>query len=664
MPVLLLDHVKKATDKQRMKSFPTVLDIVGASQNINMSFDRVSLASLALLIAVSAPAHTPSSDRVAEVANISFYSNELLNLHHTLYAAAWAGRTKVDGRVLAQKLPHPLTAPFSPKERAIWEEAVRYYDSQIADRDPLSGRGMERIKEALVSSKLDDPAIEKELMATLEAARPVFHKYFWPEQDRVNRAWIAAMTERVKAIAPDVVPRLEKTYDAKWFSTPVRADAVWVGHWGQAYTSLNPPHSVLSSTDPFDQDWSGAEMVFHEFSHALNFKLQGKLRTALGDSIRQHGNLWHATQFYLTGEVVRDVLAARKIDYTPLVYSLGLFDTQWAQYRNLIEGVWAPYLRGRDSMDTAVAGTAIVLAPPVAEVANLRFYSDEWLNLHHTLYAAAWAARKQGASLAGKLPHPLTAPFTPEERLVWEQAVQYYDSHIASRDLFSGPGMVGIKLALVSGNLNDPAIDKDLRAALEAVRPVFEKYFWAEEDRVNRAWITSVTERVKTTAPAVIPRLEKIYEAKWFSYPLRADVVWVGNWAGSFTTDDLTHSTLSSTDPVDQDWSGVEAVFHEFSHVLADTLTARVNETLGEAARQNGTLWHAIQFYLTGETVREVLVTRNVDYEPMVYSANLFAGVWRAYRKPIEEAWQPYLQGSYSMAEAIARTTRAVAPPK
>jgi hypothetical protein len=625
-----------------------------------MSFHRITWASLAILSAATAAAQTPL-EPVAEVANIRFYSNELLNLHHTLYAAAWAGRT--GGRILAPKLPHPLTAPFTPDERAIWDQAVHYYDAQIADRDPLNGRGMDGIKTALVSGKLDDPAIDKELRAALEAAQPLFHRYFWPEQDRVNRAWIAAITERVKAIAPEVIPRLEKTYDSHWFSTPVRADAVWVGHWGQAYTSVNPPHSVLSSTDPMDQDWSGAELVFHEFSHALNFKLQGKLRNALGDSIRQHGNLWHATQFYLTGEVVREVLAARQVNYTPLVYSLGLFDTQWAAYRNVIEGVWAPYLQGRYSMDAAVAGTVMVLAPPVAEVASIRFYSDELLNLHHTLYAAAWAGRRPGLSLAGKLPHPLTAPFTPEERVAWEQAVQYYDSHIASRDLFSGPGMTGIKLALVLGNLNDPAVDKDLRAVLEAARPVFHKYFWPEQDRVNRAWIASVTERVKTTAPDVIPRSEKIYQAKWFSSPVRADAVWVGNWAGNFTTSDPTHSTLSSTDPVDQEWSGAEAVFHEFSHLLVDTLTARLNEKLGAAAKQNGTLWHAVEFYLTGEVVRDALLKRDVDYQPVVYSS-LFAGVWRAYRKPIEEAWEPYLREHSSMDDAIEKTVNAVAPPK
>jgi hypothetical protein len=328
-----------------------------------MTFHRISWASLAILSAVPAAAQTPSVP-VAEVANIRFYSNELLNLHHTLYAAAWAGRTEGGVRVLAQKLPHPLTAPFTPEERAIWDQTVHYYDTQIADRDPLSGPGMERIKAALVSGKLDDPAIDKELRATLEAALPLFHRYFWPEQDRVNRAWISSVTEHVKAVAPEVIPRLEKTYEAKWFSAPVRADAVWVGHWGTAYTSPYPPHSVLSSTDPVAQDWSGVEVVFHEFSHVLNFKLQGKLRTALGDAIRQHGNLWHGIQFYLTGEVVRDVLAARKVDYTPMVYSLGLFDSQWASYRNLIEGVWEPYLRGRYSMDEAIAETVNALAPP------------------------------------------------------------------------------------------------------------------------------------------------------------------------------------------------------------------------------------------------------------------------------------------------------------
>ena len=66
-----------------------------------MGFRRISWASLAILSTVAAPAQAPS-EPVTEVSNIRFYSDELLNLHHTLYAAAWASRTKVEGRVLAK----------------------------------------------------------------------------------------------------------------------------------------------------------------------------------------------------------------------------------------------------------------------------------------------------------------------------------------------------------------------------------------------------------------------------------------------------------------------------------------------------------------------------------------------------------------------------------
>ena len=143
-----------------------------------MSFNHITWASLAILSAVPAAAQTPS-DPVAEVANIRFYSNELLNLHHTLYASAWAGRTEGGVRVLSQKLPHPLTAPFTPAERAIWDQAVHYYDVQIADREPLSGQGMQGIKVALVSGKLDDFVIDKELRAMLEATLPR-HQLLFP----------------------------------------------------------------------------------------------------------------------------------------------------------------------------------------------------------------------------------------------------------------------------------------------------------------------------------------------------------------------------------------------------------------------------------------------------------------------------------------------------
>ena len=45
---------------------------------------------------------------------------------------------------------------------------------------------------------------------------------------------------------------------------------------------------------------------------------------------------------------------------------------------------------------------------PSAEVARLEFHSSFWLNLHHTLYAAAWAKRPEGGHAEG--PGPVRSP--------------------------------------------------------------------------------------------------------------------------------------------------------------------------------------------------------------------------------------------------------------
>jgi hypothetical protein len=62
--------------------------------------------------------------------------------------------------------------------------------------------GMERIKSALIAGDLDSPAIERQMQVTLIAARPVFHRHLWEEQDRVNRVWITSISELMKTIAP------------------------------------------------------------------------------------------------------------------------------------------------------------------------------------------------------------------------------------------------------------------------------------------------------------------------------------------------------------------------------------------------------------------------------------------------------------------------------
>ena len=306
-----------------------------------------------------------------------------------------------------------------------------------------------------------------------------------------------------------------------------------------------------------------------------------------------------------------------------------------------------------------IPGAAAQTAPlPVAEVAKIRFVSDELMNLHHFLYAWAWRTRTEGRPLSQRLAALPEAPFTPDERDAWDRAVRYYDRELASKDLLD-EGMVSIKDALVRTGLDGPGIAPALRDVLRAALPIYRRHFWAEHDRVNRAWSAVVADRLATLAPETIPRLETLYATPWFTEPARADIVWVGSWAGGYTTDGPAHATMSSTHPGMQDqWLAAETVFHEYSHILVLDLEKRLGAALGDDLTQHPVLWHAIQFYLTGEVMRAALGRRSIAFTPA--SAGLFERAWPQYWQPIADAWGPYVQGRGTMDDAIAKTVAAL----
>ena len=300
----------------------------------------------------------------------------------------------------------------------------------------------------------------------------------------------------------------------------------------------------------------------------------------------------------------------------------------------------------------------------VADAHQLRFHSDMWMNLHHTLYAAAWARRPEAGTLralAGGLPAALPVDgLTPEERKAWTDAVDYYDRQLAARDLLFDERMDAIKSALAAGDLSRPSIGSDLRAVLQAAGPVYRGRFWPEHDRANRAWIAAAVERIRVIGAPTIARLAHVYETTWFTSPVRVDVVWVGNRQGAYTTTTPPHAVLSSGDRELTGWTSAEIVFHEVSHVLVAKVSRAINTALGDRRREDGQLWHVVQFYLTGAVVQEALRSRGIDYEPYMYATGLLDRAWGRYRKPVEENWKPYLDGRVSLDEAVSRTVAAV----
>jgi hypothetical protein len=171
---------------------------------------------------------------------------------------------------------------------------------------------------------------------------------------------------RVARLSPEVSDKLARLYDTHWFATPARVDVVRVGIWQGAYTALDPApgYVTISSGDPNNQGWHAAEIVFHEASHALFQIPSDAIAREEREQRKNTRDLWHVALFYISGEVVRQALAARKIEYTPYLYDIGLLDRAWPQFKQPIEQTLPAFVAGETSLADAMH--ALVAAAPAA----------------------------------------------------------------------------------------------------------------------------------------------------------------------------------------------------------------------------------------------------------------------------------------------------------
>jgi hypothetical protein len=307
--------------------------------------------------APGAPNAGLQTDRVGDALSLEFHSAFWPNLHHVLFAEAWARRRVPAMQSLAGELPSPLTADVTADERGRWDAAVDYYDRELRTKDLLFDDTMAAVRSVLAaaSDATDAPpaGLSPEHRGALAAAAPVYREHWWAAHDRANRSWIAATIANVTALAPGVPDRLAGLYHTPWFTAPVRIDVVFVANRQGAYTALEPTHVTISSSDPDNQGWAAAEIVFHETSHALVFPMQRALAREARASGKPIGPMWHVALFYLTGEVVRQALERRGVAYTPYLYQTGLFDRAWPKFKAPIETYWRPYVDGKVQLDEA-----------------------------------------------------------------------------------------------------------------------------------------------------------------------------------------------------------------------------------------------------------------------------------------------------------------------
>jgi hypothetical protein len=221
---------------------------------------------------------------------------------------------------------------------------------ELASKDLLLDYGLTAINNSLAGAKtLTGLSLAADHRRFLEAAAPIYRRYWWPQHDAANRAWIADVSLRTAPVAPQIIGRLTSLYGVKWFDTPVRVDVARVGKSQGAYTTVVPGvHIIVASADASYAGWAGTEMLFHESSHGLIQNVRAAVDQAMTAAGKNPRDLWHVVLFYISGEVTRQTLAARGLDYQPYLYATGLFTRAWPMFSRTHRANGSPFHRSED----------------------------------------------------------------------------------------------------------------------------------------------------------------------------------------------------------------------------------------------------------------------------------------------------------------------------
>jgi hypothetical protein len=315
-------------------------------------------------------------------------------------------------------------------------------------------------------------------------------------------------------------------------------------------------------------------------------------------------------------------------------------------------------------------------------------HSGFWINLHHTLYyearlrtASAGSPDKSGKSIGPILNVAPEAKLSlsAAEKHIWDDAVAYYAANYAAKDLLFSTELVQLKDQLgdfedcdeLSGRNRrfcDAGLPAKLTQVLETAAPVYRAHLWPEHDRTNRRWIMRVAPLVREQGVGLSERLADIYQTRWPRAKIRVDLTGYADKSGAYTTADPLRVTISSLDSRNQGEAALEVLFHEGSHGIAEPVQAAIIRECHQRDKAiPRDLWQALVFYTTGEVIRPVLRAAgatagdqdgglpSASYTPYALREGLYQRGWNDYYKLLQKFWQPYLDGTATFDDAIAR---------
>ncbi|MCL4522406.1 MAG: hypothetical protein M1453_10020 [Acidobacteria bacterium] len=297
------------------------------------------------------------------------------------------------------------------------------------------------------------------------------------------------------------------------------------------------------------------------------------------------------------------------------------------------------------------------------------FHSGFWINLHHALYERARVreqrptARPDRPNATGSAEKNASSEATSgspaaEER-AWNEAVEFYATSMARRDLLLDGEMVDIKNRLadletcadLSGKSEyrcASGLRPELISALERAAAWYRARQWSEHDRSNRAWIAATEPLVREFGAKLAEQMANVYRAEWPSGKIRVDVCQYAGLVGGYTSLDPLHVTISAADERNQGAAGLEELFHEASHGLATGVRdALVKEFRSWEKPIPRDLWNAILFYTTAEIVkREVAGKVSAAAQKRSETADRYGLAtrgWQNFQTVLERHWKPYL---------------------
>ena len=323
---------------------------------------RSWVTAAALLATIAAPALTnaqiASGSLVVTTPYFAIYSDLATNVHDALITAATARRAKQPTLFMAGAEKACFDG-LSDADRDGWMRALEYYTAGTSTRFQ---RVLQRLELAGLLQRDGLSASNRQFLeeaaAVRNAATPAYRRCHWPVQDAVNRRWIDGVKPLLAAHEATLGQALPALFKAPWAGLPFRVDVVetalpvGASSAGPDFPTL---HILVSSTNSGNQDRAALEILFHEASHFLTppaSPLSSALEAAAKESgFTPQGDLVHQVHFFMTGEMVRRVLArAGEPSYTPYLFANRLFGDR---FRDAVTRTWPAYVDGTQTLADA-----------------------------------------------------------------------------------------------------------------------------------------------------------------------------------------------------------------------------------------------------------------------------------------------------------------------